>query len=204
MQHEEIEKGNIHIIHNLEFANITERDSYTPSTEDINKICLVLEPYGFFALRSIEPIDWRGLSSITIDLADFSVYSKDQTNELLNFKSDTYDIGATEYKCGYKRGGKEVFGIEVDFGTIPSNTSKTATIPNFDNMDKIWINTSESYTKSQVQNQTLAIQHLPASTTSWGIMLCIDHTAKQILVRTNGDYSTYTETKIILNYTKGA
>jgi len=198
MEHKNIKKGNIHIIHNLEFANITERDSYTPTTEDINKICLVLEPYGFFALRSIEPIDWRGLSSITIDLADFSVYSKDQTNELLNFKSDTYDIGATEYKCGYKRGGKEVFGIEVDCGALPNSTTKLTPIPNYNSNFNYWIDTSKSYSKDSVKH----VIPLPNVAGSPYHILADILPEDKIRIITSANYTGFTTTKITLNYTK--
>lgn len=200
MEHKNIEKGNIHIIHNFEFANITERDGYTPTMEDLNKVCLVLDPYGFFALKSIEPTDWRGLSSITIDLTDFSVYSKEQTDELLNLKSDSYDIGVTEYKCGYKRGGKEVYGIEIDFGALPNATAKGVKIPNYNSNNTYWVDTSKSYAENTQYKYTLP--RIEPKSISYGIDIFIDKTSGTVVINSKINYSTY-NAKIVLNYTKG-
>lgn len=61
MQHKEIKETNVHIIHNMKFSTTTERDSYMPTQEDLYKICLVMNPYHFFSLKSVEPIEWEPL-----------------------------------------------------------------------------------------------------------------------------------------------
>ena len=97
MQHKDVKNGNVHIIHNFEFENVDERNSYVGSVEDLNKICLVNVPYGFYALKSIEPIEWKPLSTVAINLEDFEVYSKDEVNELIAQKEEIYksDVNPT-------------------------------------------------------------------------------------------------------------
>ena len=68
MQHKEIQKGNIHIMHNFEFSTIAERDTYIPTNEDINKVALILEPYNYYSLGSINPIKWENMRDDTIPL----------------------------------------------------------------------------------------------------------------------------------------
>ena len=65
LQHKEAPKGHIHIIHNLEFMTISERDEYTPKVEDLDKICLVRSPYCFYALKSIYPLEWKEIGGVS-------------------------------------------------------------------------------------------------------------------------------------------
>lgn len=88
MQHKDVKKGNVHVIHNYEFEDITKMNEFIGSEEDLNKVCLVLEPYGFYALKSINPSEWKALSTITINLEDYEVYTKDEINEMFQNRSE--------------------------------------------------------------------------------------------------------------------
>lgn len=199
MQHKDVKKGNIHAIHNFEFESEVQRDSYIPSAEDLNKVCLVIEPYCFYSLKSIEPITWDILGKIEIRLEDYDVYSKEETLALLSAKSNSYNVSATEYSCGYTRGGKEVFGIEVDCGALPNNAIKTIQIPNYNASYNYWINTSNSYSKTTNKNSTITIPYV--ANAPYHVML--DIIGDKIRIIPYSDRTIFTETKITLNYTKG-
>jgi len=200
MQHRDAKKGNIHIIHNFEFENIEEMNSYVGSEEDLNKICLLLEPYGFYALKNIEPIEWKPLSTITINLEDYSVYSKEENNILLNKKSDIYNISGIEYECGYTRGEKQVYGIEVDFGALPNATTKTIPIPNFNENYNYWIDEKNSYTGNSTTRSPV---NRSASSATANNQFFTILASGEIKITTLINVTTYTTTKIVLNYTKG-
>jgi len=202
MQHKDVKKGNIHAIHNFEFTSKAERDSYIPSAEDINKVCLVLEPYCFYSLKSIEPIIWDILGKIEIRLEDYDVYSKEETLALLSAKSNSYNMSATEFSCGYTRGGKEVFGIEVDCGALPNNTQKIITIPNYNALYIYWIDTTKSYGRNPLTKWCLPLPYANAGSLSASVQVELTDTGK-IIINTLTNRSTHTETKIVLNYTKG-
>lgn len=85
MEHKDIEKGQIHVIHNIEFADITERDAYIPSAEDLKKVCLVNSPFSYYALKSINPTAWEGLSAgVTNNPVTQSEITKSNTNPSIN------------------------------------------------------------------------------------------------------------------------
>lgn len=65
MEHRDIQKGQIHVIHNFEFADIAERDAYIPSIEDLKKVCLVNSPFSYYALRAINPAIWEAFGAGT-------------------------------------------------------------------------------------------------------------------------------------------
>lgn len=219
MQHKDVKKGNVHVIHNFEFANVDEMNGYVGNVEDLNKVALVNAPYGFYALKSIEPIEWKQIGGVEISVGDLDVYSKEEANQLFTSeeevdaivnekianKQDNYNISVTEYKCGYTRGGKEVFGIEIDFGALPNATTKTIAIPNYSTNNKYWINTSESYTTKADKSVVMPIPYVPinanlANNTSW---ICIYISNGSIGVQTYSNLTSFTDTKIVLNYIKG-
>ena len=63
LQHKGIGEGEQHIIHNLKFTTMGERDLYVPLEEDLYKVCLVLNPYGYFSLSGINPIKWESMGA---------------------------------------------------------------------------------------------------------------------------------------------
>ena len=81
MQHKDAPTGHMHIIHNFEFATVEERNSYTPTSEDLNKICLVNNPYCFYALKNVDPIEWRILGEVVVNVGNLDVYTKAQSEE---------------------------------------------------------------------------------------------------------------------------
>ncbi|AFL69754.1 hypothetical protein [Sulfurospirillum barnesii] len=204
MQHRDVKAGDVHVIHNFKFMSESERDLYKAKEEDLDKICLVVEPYGFYALKSIEPIQWKPLSTITVSVEDFEVYTKEQIITMLNKKAEAYNVSGTEYKCGYTRNGKEVFGIEVDCGALPNATTKAITIPNHNSLNKYWINSGESYTMPKDRSSTMPLPYIPvnANTANNGAWINLFLQNGTIKIQTYANLTIYTETKIVLNYTK--
>ncbi len=215
MQHKDVKKGNVHVIHNFEFANVNEMNGYVASVEDLNKVALVNAPYGFYALKSIEPIEWKILGGVEINVGDLDVYSKDEANQLfmsedevntiinekIASKQDNYNISATEYKCGYSRNGKEVFGIEVDCGALPNATSKTIDIPNYNSNYTYWIDTSNSYASVASKASIMPLPNIASS--PYHVLIDIQQSSK-IRIIDYYNYTGFTITKVVLNYTKGA
>lgn len=201
MQHREVKAGDIHVIHDFKFLNIEERDAYGPKAEDLDKICLVVEPYGFYALQSVEPKKWSPLSTVTVSLNDFEVYTKEQTNTLLNKKIETYNISSSEFKCEYTRNGKEVFGIEIDCGALPNNTTKIIQIPNYNENNKYWLGKGNYAEQETTAGAVITLPRADARKINY----CIDIVIQKkvgISIVTKTDYSSY-NAKIVLNYTKG-
>lgn len=200
MQHRDVKTGDIHVIHDFKFLNIEERNAYEPKTEDLDKVCLVVEPYGFFALQSVEPTKWSPLSTVTVSVEDFETYTKEQINTLLNKKAESYNVSAEEYKCGYTRNGKEVFGLEVDCGTLPNATTKLIEIPNYNENFKYWINSAESYAKSGKEWTVPLPFTSNTGTNQYAMSIMLNF--NKIRITTLYDFSFYEITKIVLNYTK--
>lgn len=59
MQHKDVGTGSNHIIHNYQFADIAQRDQFIGTEEDLLKVCLVLTPFSYYTLSSINPIKWE-------------------------------------------------------------------------------------------------------------------------------------------------
>lgn len=174
MQHKEIKETNVHIIHNMKFSTTTERDSYMPTQEDLYKICLVMNPYHFFSLKSLEPIEWELIGNQTVN-----------TIQLKN---------GVETLAGWKRNGKDVYQMEIDCGTFPNTTSKMIAIPNFNTSYTYWIDHSKSYVESN--NFYASVEFLNSRT------CYIDKIGYQIVLYASSDQSTYNTTKVVINYTK--
>lgn len=51
----------------------------------------------------------------------------------ITIANTSYDISSTEYVLPFTRNGKIVYGIEVDCGAMPNNTTKNVAIPNYNN-----------------------------------------------------------------------
>jgi hypothetical protein len=201
MQHKDVGLGDIHQIHNYEFDTIVERDAFIPDLENLKLICLVNSPFSYYALKSIEPIEWKPLSTVTINLEDFSVLSAEETLKLVSAKQNIYDITNSEYKCGYLRGGKEVFGIEVDCGALPNNTVKTITIPNYLATNKYWVDQKNSIAYDPTNKVMITLPYASSSSLSSTISAYVQN--DKIYIYTGTNRTSYTETKVVLNYTKG-
>ena len=59
MQHKDVGTGSNHIIHNYQFADIAQRDQFVGTEADLLKVCLVLTPFSYYTLSSINPIKWE-------------------------------------------------------------------------------------------------------------------------------------------------
>ncbi len=106
-----------------------------------------------------------------------------------------------ETHAGYRRNGKDVYQIEVDFGVLPNNTTKTVGIPNYNALYTYWLYTADSYAFRGDTNVRIPI---PYSATINGI----DYSASpfinnnSISIITYSDRSAFGISKIILHYTK--
>jgi len=65
MQHKDVGTGSNHIIHNYQFADIEQRDQFVGTEADLLKVCLVLTPFSYYTLSSINPIKWEQFGSGT-------------------------------------------------------------------------------------------------------------------------------------------
>ncbi|MBN1839493.1 MAG: hypothetical protein JW802_05555 [Campylobacterales bacterium] len=202
MQHREVKEGDIHVIHNFKFLNESERDSYQVKAEDLNKVCLVVEPYGFFALKSIEPIEWKPLSTVTVNVEDFEVYTKEQINTLLSKKIESYNISSSEFRCGYTRNGKEVFGLEVDCGALGNAVEKTIEIPNYNYNYDYWINYGESKCEAMPPKKGRISPNYTNIYLGRSLTTLISSPNQNLItIQSNWDASGF-KAIIVLNYTK--
>ena len=106
-----------------------------------------------------------------------------------------------ETHAGYRRNGKDVYQIEVDFGVLPNNTTKTVAIPNYNASYTYWLYTADSYAFRGDTNVRIP---LPYS----AIINGIDYSAStfinnnSISIITYSDRSAFGISKIMLHYTK--
>lgn len=95
LQHKDIAEGEQHVIHNLKFGTIGERDSYVPIEEDLYKVCLVLNPFGFFALSGINPTKWESMGASESSGSSGSGENQAQEN-IRSDRNPTTNINPTE------------------------------------------------------------------------------------------------------------
>jgi hypothetical protein len=106
------------------------------------------------------------------------------------------DITTTEFDAGYKRGGKQVYGVEVDVGALPNTANKKAVIPDYDASYVYWF-ASGSYARNTTTTATIPLPYQ-----SLNPVFIWKRMDNLIAINTSSDMSAYGETKIILNYTK--
>jgi hypothetical protein len=106
------------------------------------------------------------------------------------------DITQTEFDAGYKRGGKQVYGVEVDCGALPNAANKTAVIPDYDASYVYWF-ASGSYARNTTTTAMIPLPYQSANP-----VFIWKRTDNLIAINTSSDMSAYDETKIVLNYTK--
>jgi hypothetical protein len=107
------------------------------------------------------------------------------------------DIGPVEYDTGRKRGGKIVYGLEVDCGAMPTSSTKQVAIPGHNPSHQYTLDPQESYTTNG-----FAVIPLPHSNSVRSKEANIWFYDGFIFIDTNGDFSEYVNTKIVVNYTK--
>jgi hypothetical protein len=107
-------------------------------------------------------------------------------------------LGIETY-AGYKRNGKNVYQVEVDFGALPNNTTKSVAIPGYNAAHKYWIDTSNSYILAPASNDTY--QPMIAGLASLTHSVSIYVRAGNVLATTGMDRSTQSAI-VVLKYTK--
>lgn len=104
-----------------------------------------------------------------------------------------------ETHAGFRRNGKDVYMMEVDFGALPNNTTKSVAIPGYNATYKYWIDTSNSYILAPASNDTY--QPMMAGVASLTHSVSIYLRASNILATTGIDRSTQSAI-VVLKYIK--
>ena len=81
MQHKDVGTGSNHIIHNYQFADIAQRDQFVGTEADLLKVCLVLTPFSYYTLSSINPIKWEQFGGGTSGSGNSEVIEVIRSNE---------------------------------------------------------------------------------------------------------------------------
>lgn len=105
-------------------------------------------------------------------------------------------INTSEYNTGVKRGNKEVFGIEVDLGSLPNSSSKNVSFT-FNSAYTYWIDTSNSYASSSSEVITLPYLGFIGDEVS----VKLDRVNNKIVIITAKDRTSLTG-KLVILYTK--
>lgn len=105
-----------------------------------------------------------------------------------------------ETLAGYKRNGKDVYQIEVDCGALPNTTHKTVAIPNYNASYNYWLSSGSYAFNSSSDTRIPLPAGVPNTGTDYNIAI---YTAgNSIIIVTYTNQSVYTETKVVLHYTK--
>ena len=167
---------------------------YSPTTNiESNMLFKLPEKSGTLALvKDVEDLRTK-LVNGDITINDTSRLGGKKADEyLLKKDSNNFNIGSAEYRTGNKRNDKDIFGIEIDFGSLPNNVVKEMLIPNYNPDYRYWIDLSSSYT---FNNDTNTSSPLYVE----GIFKVVGN---NVICKTTENKSNFTETKIVLNYTK--
>lgn len=105
-----------------------------------------------------------------------------------------------ETHAGYRRNGKDVYQIEVDFGALPNTTTKTVVIPNYNAGYKYWL-CSDSYALQSSSNTKIPLPYAgPNAGVDYNVSTYIVGDSIRIATYTN--YSVFDISKVVLHYTK--
>lgn len=105
-----------------------------------------------------------------------------------------------ETLAGYKRNGKDVYQMEVDCGALPNTTAKIVTIPNYNASYAYWLSSGSYAFNSSSYTRIPLPAGAPNAGTDYNIAI---YTAgNSIIIVTYTNQSVYTETKVVLHYTK--
>jgi hypothetical protein len=117
----------------------------------------------------------------------------------VSWEEVTPDITTTEFDAGYKRGGKQVYGIEVDFGALPNTTLKSVAIPDYLSTNVYWIDCVNSFAVDSDVGTTITLPFVHSNAAN---VVSAVVSGSNISIRTNMDWSYMDTTKIVLLYTK--
>lgn len=127
------------------------------------------------------------------------VYSKIEVDSLISGidTGSNIVISSTEYLTGNKRGSKDIYGIEVDLGALPDSTTKQVSF-SFNSSYTYWVDTSNSYSASSSEVITLPYVGYIGDDVS----VKLDKTNNKIVIISAKDRTSFTNTKLVLLYTK--
>lgn len=120
----------------------------------------------------------------------------DTANSPVKLVGSQYNISSNEYVLPYTRNGKTVYGMEVDFGTLPNATTKSVAIPNYNSSYK-YIISSDSYAYDPVNKSTRPLPSPHATN-----LIDVSLSNGLIYITCSGNRSAFTESKVVLHYTK--
>lgn len=143
----------------------------------------------------VDKVSGKGLS--TNDFSDAYKTQLDGLQSALDAKVDDYNIGTSEFNTGITRGGKIVYGIEVDLGTLPNTTKKDVAFT-FNSSYTYWIDASQSYSMSSTETITLPYVGYIGDEVS----VKLDRANNKITIIAAKDRTSFTTSKLVLLYTK--
>lgn len=106
---------------------------------------------------------------------------------------------AQETSAGFRRNGKDVYMMEVDFGALPNATSKSVSIPGYNAAYKYWLDLSNSYISAPDTGDTYPLIVPGIASLTHGVNAYIN--LGNIVILTGLNRTTQTA-KVVLLYTK--
>ena len=106
-------------------------------------------------------------------------------------------ISASEYSTRNIRNSKRVFGIEVDLGALPNTTFKEVAF-SFNAAYTYWIDGQNSYSTDGSEVITIPYNGYIGD----GVSVKLDRTNNKIIIIADKDRTSFSSTKLVLNYTK--
>lgn len=138
--------------------------------------------------------EWDALTT-----AEKKAYDTYQITNDFTGGSGLPNYSTTEQKTGRKWiDGKDVYEIVVDCGVLPNNTSKTV------NTGLTNINIISAFGFSQTQDGNYSVPLPSPTTVNKNLQVNINQNTGVITITTADNYSDYTITNLILEYTKTA
>lgn len=176
-------------------ATLTSAKSYTDSaiTNLVNLAPTALDTLGEIATQLAN--DESAVSALTTVVGNKAnssdVYTKTEIDNKVK------NIVSTEFDAGFKRNGKQVYGIEIDCGALINAGSKDTSFT-FNSSYTYWVDSQNSYAKSSTE-----VLPLPYATPFIGeqIGVKLDLTNSKIKLTCGTDRTSYTA-KVVLLYTK--
>lgn len=106
-------------------------------------------------------------------------------------------ISTSEYSTRNIRNSKRVFGIEVDLGALPNTTFKEVAF-SFNAAYTYWIDGQNSYSTDGSEVITIPYNGYIGD----GVSVKLDRTNNKIIIIADKDRTSFSSTKLVLNYTK--
>lgn len=107
-----------------------------------------------------------------------------------------------ETHAGYKRNGKDVYQIEVDFGFLPNATTKSVPVPNILPTYAAWIDGSNSYIYAgDTYNEYYPVNMPSPTNLTYQIVCWVSPKTQSVNIMTGINRSDQTA-RVVINYTK--